>query len=104
MRDDCGGGKEWSIAHRIPRSIDDQRARRKYLSILIEPIRICAKYEPKMGQGSGAGQSLSLGISGVGGKVRTLYLDGRIEFTHVRDDAKRRIITQWVADAARELG
>jgi hypothetical protein len=31
----------------------------KYLSILIEPIRVCAKYKPKMGQGLGAGLSLS---------------------------------------------
>jgi hypothetical protein len=37
-----------------PTPSDDAR----YLSLLIDPIRVCAKYKPKMGQGGGAGLTL----------------------------------------------
>jgi hypothetical protein len=141
----------------------------KYLGILVEPIRVCAKYRPKMGQGIGAGLSLDefqslyrsdpfyawYGLDhplmyaahkaaggmtsiyrqvGIGaerlfrqvlidhldidqlqvswsydtkdssGKTRTLHLDGRIEFSHVQDEDKRKRVVDWVAEAADDLG
>ena len=141
----------------------------KYIKTLIEPIRVCATYRPRMGQGADAGLSLAefqalyrsdpfyswygldhpmmyaahkaaggmtsvyrqIGIGGerlfrqllqdhlgltaeqsewsyetksVGGKARTLYLDGRIELDSVSDGAKRRRVEDWMSLAAEELG
>ena len=30
----------------------------KYLEVILDPIRVCAKYKPKFGQGAGAGLTL----------------------------------------------
>lgn len=149
----------------MTRTTEDER----YLKTLIEPIRVCAAYRPKMGQGANAGLSLAefqalyrsdpfyswygldhpmmyaahkaaggmtsvyrqIGIGGerlfrqilqdhlgltaeqsewsyesksVGGKPRTLYLDGRIELDAVRDAAKRKRVAEWMSVAAEELG
>jgi hypothetical protein len=42
-----------------PREIMDTSFDEKYLRILVDPIRVCAKYKPKMGQGVASGLSLT---------------------------------------------
>jgi hypothetical protein len=145
------------------------RSDAEYLTTLVEPIRVCATYRPKMGQGVGAGLSLEefrtlyqadpfynwygldhplmyaahkaaggmtsvyrqIGIGAerlfrqilqdmlglteeestwsyqrrtAGGKTQTLYLDGRIEFDHLRDEATKQRVKQWVEAATADLG
>jgi hypothetical protein len=146
---------------------DDKEAR--YLATLINPIKECASYLPKMGQGSDAGLTLEdfqklyradpfytwygldhplmyaahkaaggmtsvyrqigkgvenlfrkilqdeLGLSEsqskwsyelkVAGqkKPRILSLDGRIEFSDVSDEQKRKRVTEWLNQAASAL-
>lgn len=147
---------------------DDNR----YLEILLAPIRVCASYRPKMGQGGhGAEAGLSLEafqtlyqadpfyswygldhplmyaahkaaggmtsvyrqigigverlfrrilqdqlglsiedsewsyeIGPVGGKTRTLHLDGRIELSMIADRQKRQKVKEWLDAAAKDLG
>ena len=139
------------------------------MEIVIRPIRICAKYRPKLGRGAGEGYSLKdfqklyradpfyswfgldnplmyaahkgaggmtsiyrqigigcehlfrqilqdhLGLSAddaawsyeaakIGGKTRTLYLDGRIPIAKVADPVARKRVAGWVKRAAASLG
>ena len=142
----------------------------KYLELVLDPIRICAKYKPKFGQGTkGDGLTLAqfqtlyqsdpfyswFGLDnpmmyaapkaaggmtsvyrqiGIGceklfrtilkdslelanadvtwsydiplpnGKVRTLYLDGRVPLEKISDKAKRDRFHSWMTDSANSIG
>lgn len=142
----------------------------KYLEIVLRPIRVCAQYKPRFGQGA-AGLGLTLtqfrtlyqsdqfyswfgldnplmyaahkaagGMTsiyrqiGIGceklfrtiledafglsaadatwdyqitladGKVRTLYLDGRVPLDRIKDGAKRERFHAWMRNAATSMG
>ncbi|MGH8224886.1 MAG: hypothetical protein ACRER1_01860 [Gammaproteobacteria bacterium] len=141
----------------------------QYLAYLVNAIRVCASYRPKLGHGAKAGYSLaefqkmyradpfyswvgldnplmyaahkaaggmtsiyrqigigcealfrrilqdSLGLSDADvrwsytikkgrGKTQTLYLDARIPTAAVADAARRKAISQWIEECAKDMG
>jgi len=55
------GVVEHGVGNRVPLSRDGDEMSRdnRYLSMVIDPIRVCSTYKPRLGQGSQAGLSLS---------------------------------------------
>ena len=147
--------------------MDGEREQR-YLRMLVEPIRVCAEYRPKLGHGREGGMSLAdfqalyrsdpfyawfgldhplmyaahkaaggmtsiyrqigigcerlfrqilqdqLGLTQEESKwsyttkaarrrVRTLSLDGRIPLDAVRDEGRRGVVADWIAQVAHDL-
>lgn len=159
--------------HNINKTNEDLNLNQKdteYLNLVLEPIRVCAKYKPKFGQGT-KGDGLTLdqfqtlyqgdpfynwfgldnpmmyaahkaagGMTSVyrqigigceklfrtaikdalelsesdvtwsytvpllGGKTRTLYLDGRIPLNKITDKKKRKRFLTWMKDSAAVIG